>query len=877
LIGEPLVNSTTKGKEAELVCRVKANPPPKASSVYWRRVTDDTPLTEVTASIIAGEADGSASDLKRTEKTSITGLRCNQEFVSRRAKYYVKCFTPEPYHLVSTLYITDVDPSDVGRYECFVDNGIGSPVVRLIDLIYPFAPKILEIPRWMRAAPPYDPSEMGFSNRSHHLLSPSASIPPTTVVCIIAAEPIPTVTWFRDPANLTLVEGGQFKSSVTRLHAGRYRALLTIEFVKQVDYGSYYCQAKNGMGMDVGKVVLGPTTSPGRPGNPVLVKSTSSSLTVGWRQAFNGGPPQTFIVKWAPDDAPDAVQTAEVKEDPLSEVTKYTIENLPKVTRYRICVGAKNSLHKPSPFTDYLIASTAAAADPIEEAMRDEAHSGSSGSVTSGGNRSPLNENPGYIGEDGTNTSSPSVSMIITIATCFGCLIFITNLIIVGLVLHRRHQKKNSGLKRIPGTDSLVKCGVMDGYPIADCYPDRFINGQHVFGPFIDSASQKDSLSQYQFEHFGQCSPQMPAEYISSTGSYFPRESPLNLFTNSPTLITPEQHAMAMHHQQQQHRMNPQTLSRSSSPLHSSRSHGIQPATPSSLEHSHQRHPSFSGGGGSGGVYPPDQSIYLVAAPNPHRYIADDPLAAASLYGGLQPGAVSPHSLTDKSIGGISDGRGGIGNGGPGSGSYASSGGRVVYTGANTLGYHASTRMITSFYTPQRHDLNPGASNTLAPHIQTTFGQVPRRNSSFATPDRNYPLENTTIGNTIKRPVVNFATDGNQPPIMQVTDMDTINAVGTSNDLTMSSDLGATIPPPTDFGLPPPPPQSGQEANVMGPQYPSSQIRHHFGLSGESGIEWLGSPSRQPPVTLIRGSSSPQSQNPNNQQQGPGVHFDLKM
>lgn len=43
----------------------------------------------------------------------------------------------------------------------------------------------------------------------------------------------------------------------------------------------------------------------------------------------------------------------------------------------------------------------------------------------------------------------------------------------------------------------------MDGYPTADCYPDRFINGQHVFGPFIDSASQKDSLSQYQFEHVG--------------------------------------------------------------------------------------------------------------------------------------------------------------------------------------------------------------------------------------------------------------------------------------------------------------------------------------------------------------------------------------
>lgn len=41
----------------------------------------------------------------------------------------------------------------------------------------------------------------------------------------------------------------------------------------------------------------------------------------------------------------------------------------------------------------------------------------------------------------------------------------------------------------------------METYPTADCYPDRFLNGQHVFGPYLDTASQKDSLSQYHFEH----------------------------------------------------------------------------------------------------------------------------------------------------------------------------------------------------------------------------------------------------------------------------------------------------------------------------------------------------------------------------------------
>ena len=219
----------------------------------------------------------------------------------------------------------------------------------------------------------------------------------------------------------------------------------------------------------------------------------------------------------------------------------------------------------------------------------------------------------------------------------------------------------------------------------------------------------------------------MPAEYISSTGSYFPRDSPLNLFSNSPALLTTtEQHAATFHHQAQQHpqqqqRISSQTLSRSSSPLHSSRSHGLQPpTTPSSLEHahitSHPRHQSFTTSC-TAGAYSTDQSIYLVAAPNPHHYLVDDPLgaaaAAAALYGGLPPGGVSPHSLTDKSVGGASDGRGGIGSG-------AAAGGRIMPGGTTTLGYQSGARMITSFYSPPRPEINTGASNTLGPPMQSS-------------------------------------------------------------------------------------------------------------------------------------------------------------
>ena len=123
--------------------------------------------------------------------------------------------------------------------------------------------------------------------------------------------------------------------------------------------------------------------------------------------------------------------------------------------------------------------------------------------------------------------------------------------------------------------------------------------------------------------------------------------------------------------------------------------------------------------------------------------------------------------------------------------------------------------------------------------------------------------------------------------MMQVTDMDNMQTVGTANDLTMSSELAATIPPPTDFSLlvttHPGTNGASGAANESSP-YPVSSSnsplrQHRFGLSGESGIEWLGTPSRQPPVTLIRGNSlsQQQQQQASTQQQSQGVHFDLKM
>ncbi|KAL7060558.1 hypothetical protein AAHC03_09418 [Spirometra sp. Aus1] len=921
LIGDPVINVTTSGKEAELECRVMANPPPRPSSVHWRRATGET-VPKLTPSRGDSRQEVREPSSKSSLVPSISDMKCNQELLSGPIKYYVKCFSPEPFYLVSTLFITSVDPSDVGRYECVADNGIGSPVVRAIDLIYPFEPHILRIDRWMRAAPSYalTASSDPFTNRSLSSASSAGPLQPTFLICMVAAEPAPTVTWFREPANLTLVEGGQFKSTVSRVHAGRYRAALTIESVKKADFGNYFCQAKNLMGVDTGKVVLGPPTPPSPPGTPTLIKATSSSLTIGWLQGFNGGPAQTFIVKWSSTDNPGAVQSADVLEDMSSEMLKYTIENLSQLTTYRISIASKNFLYRSTSFSEPLLASTTVHVEtaPNEQAMRDEARQAGSAGSNVGLTMAGVNSLQGRS----AGGHSTNMTIIIIVAACFGCLIFITNLIIVGLVIHRRQQRRNSKLKRIPGTESLVKCGVIDTYPTADCYPERFANGQHVLTAYMDSGSQKDSLSQYQFEHFGQCSPNLPAEYLTS-GSFFHRQSPLNVFTASSALTSGG--TLPEHPMQTMQRFN--SLSQSSSPLHSSRSHGIQP-DPSGMGLT-QLHPNY------GYAEQQPQSIYLVAAPNPGmapmRYTqegSDDinPLAlylnsdnldmtnqtmtqnAAGHRGipmcGSNQGTVSPHSMTDKSV---SSDRGGLfcpdqmqrvasyvnqvecfpmaqPNGVTCARSFVAPGPISTRLQNQQACHQSSPRLVSSFYA-QRSEVSP-AQSALGP--QSVFG---RRNScATREQDGRSPLPGDKMDRKA-RPMVTFASETQEkqpscprnPPSLQETEI---------HDLTMSSDI-TTIPPPTDFGA--------QTSQIEDPQYPT--ISHasmqcnksNTGLTrqasvsldkpgqpGVNNVAWRpGSgclSARLPSQRISRASILPNGQSAfSSDNEKSGVHFDVSM
>ncbi|VDP77214.1 unnamed protein product [Echinostoma caproni] len=337
LIGPPVINITVAGRKAQLECQAKANPTPSENAVRWRRISHSfahlDPVhrfyrTSSGNAVTTSESSDQQQQQQQSIADSVTGIRCNKGTWHNGFKYFAKCWNPSPGVLASSLTIYDLGPSDVGRYQCHMDNAIGSPAVRFVDLIYPFAPQVIPIPRWARAAPGTgyppiaDTAGMNGTSEGNHVTKSLQA----RLTCVIAAEPIPTVEWVREPANLTLVEGGQFRSQIKAVRPGLYHAVLYLNKPRDVDMGKYYCKAKNLVGEDAGQVELVAATEPDLPTTPRLLNATSTTLAVAWTQGFNGGPVQKFKLRWASNENPDKFMETDVAEDLESETIAYEIK-----------------------------------------------------------------------------------------------------------------------------------------------------------------------------------------------------------------------------------------------------------------------------------------------------------------------------------------------------------------------------------------------------------------------------------------------------------------------------------------------------------------------------------------------------------------------
>ncbi|CAH8450511.1 unnamed protein product [Dicrocoelium dendriticum] len=500
LIGKPIVNITAAGQKAVLECEAQANPSPTETAVRWRRLPYALAGIEISKHFykqIGAEEDERVKQ-HELQATSVTGIRCNKGNWHSGFKYFVKCWRINPYTLTSSLTIYDLGPSDVGRYQCYMDNAVGSPAVRIIDLLYPFAPKIISIPRWLKAAPSVSlrtPAE-------HHHLSNSpnnnsiSEANQARLTCVVGAEPMPKVEWIREPANLTLVEGGQFQSEVRIIQPGLYHAILYLIKPKEPDLGRYYCKVTNEVGQAVGKVDLIEPTKPEMPSMPRLINTTSTTMAVRWTQASNGGPKQKFHLRWAPNENPDKYKQAEIQEDLRSETLTYIIEGLQKATSYRVAVSASNHLMGSTGFTPYLLASTKAH-DPIpdKEAMQDEARGKSSA-----GNLGEPWELTEYLAANAAsynrNTDGSSMEerkgdrtlFLIVSASIFGSLVLFANLLIILLLAHKKRKKLSRGHTMFNGHDSMIRRSRRQSFA------EMIVDHQPSYAAYLDGASMSDNL-----------------------------------------------------------------------------------------------------------------------------------------------------------------------------------------------------------------------------------------------------------------------------------------------------------------------------------------------------------------------------------------------
>ncbi|CAH8446050.1 unnamed protein product [Schistosoma turkestanicum] len=550
LIGSPSINVTVSGKKAELICQSEANPTPTANAVRWRRLTNTLIGYDSSENIYRNSI--SRTSFHTSQADSAAGIHCDKGEWNAGFKYYAKCWSSAPGVMTSTLTIYSLSPNDVGRYQCNMDNGIGSPAVRTIDLTYPFAPKIVPVTRWSRAAP-------NIASDKNKTISATQSIPMSNQIvsivkgdharltCVIAAEPIPEVHWLREPANLTLIEGGQFHSVVKSIRPGLYHAILYLVQPQEVDLGRYFCKAKNLVGEDTGRVDLIPSTQPDLPSSPRLLNATSTSLTVSWTQGFNGGPEQTFLLHWHPNEDPDHYDKVNIKEDLDNEVLTYSIIGLQKATTYRVSVSAYNTLTSATSFTPYLLASTTEFDSMSgEEAMRDEAKVKSLKDIQRGhwDSRWQLNSknsensiNPDHqrrsvrSGHE-SNSFEDNAFVIIVAVSVFGSFILIANLLIILIFTRYKRQKMKQDERKLSVAGEFMQTN-----PAEHGFPEVHTNPQNSFSMYPDdmrlNASYMLQLAPHdQFSPFQNGWEQMPLNICSDQTSSIIRGN--QVFSSSP-------------------------------------------------------------------------------------------------------------------------------------------------------------------------------------------------------------------------------------------------------------------------------------------------------------------------------------------------------
>ena len=207
---------------------------------------------------------------------------------------------------------------DSGEFTCQFDNSVGR-AQSAVALKVEHAP-FLSVVRDKVAA---DPGDL------------------VLVPCRMAAFPAPHFRWERRGQEVS--GAGRVNSrSVRQLSDYEYESVFTVRRVTEESYGEYVCRASNSLGSAMAAVSLVRRGAPETPGSPRTLEVTANSLTVTWRENFNGGMNDTlYLLQWEEQGAaPGSGGERECREAVCG------LDKLLQHTTYRVRVRAVNRYGK---------------------------------------------------------------------------------------------------------------------------------------------------------------------------------------------------------------------------------------------------------------------------------------------------------------------------------------------------------------------------------------------------------------------------------------------------------------------------------------------------------------------------------------------------
>ncbi|KAG1691197.1 Nephrin [Nymphon striatum] len=392
-------------------------------------------VTGITSSVMVYEEEDASFECEAV------GNPATEDMISwRREGFDLESRTKiSHYEGKSYLTVYNISKKDVGAFFCVANNGIGQESVATAYMVLRTKPVIDNNVKYNRAA-----SDEGNSGK---------------LICQAKGAPDIEFSWSREGS--TLDDNEKFKVESAQVDFNTWESVLTITDVSAaLDYGDYLCVAKNEEGFSSAYIHFESTGKPDTPVSIKVINTTHNSVLLSWTPGFDGGLPQSFMVRYRRTGGGSGYMFSEVFPP---NATLFVVSGLELGTEYEFSVMAMNEKGESAYTDDTVVAATSSIAPPGER----------------------QNVIPAVMGP-----KSKIPHLVIIIVSVVGAFLLVLNVFIVSCFIYRKRKKR---LEEDDSDRSSSKAATVEMYSYANS------NNGTVTGETLSSISEKSE--QYSDEH----------------------------------------------------------------------------------------------------------------------------------------------------------------------------------------------------------------------------------------------------------------------------------------------------------------------------------------------------------------------------------------